>query len=223
LNITDAQQNQTNNTDQQEEFLEINVQQVDSAEKNAKRILEVQEVAEKPVERSDPPPPIATFEEWTKEKLMNKEKKPLIKDILQNGATNIVPPVDQKPLPTNIQSNNAGIGSGQESAQPTIQPFVNTQENLVQSPSIVSDQTISTPLPTTEIAKRNYASKECGAKILLTNPEAEHKNAILNDKEMDDYLRNPCEKAQNKFLIIELCETIQVCLLFKITKIYFLA
>jgi hypothetical protein len=58
--------------------------------------------------------------------------------------------------------------------------------------------------------KRNYASKECGAKVLYANEDAENRGAILNDPERDDYMRNPCEKAQNKFLIIELCETIQV-------------
>uniref|UniRef100_A0A0N5BD69 SUN domain-containing protein n=1 Tax=Strongyloides papillosus TaxID=174720 RepID=A0A0N5BD69_STREA len=56
--------------------------------------------------------------------------------------------------------------------------------------------------------KRNYASKECGAKVLLSNDEAEFKSAILNDKERDVYMRNPCEKAQQKFAVIELCETI---------------
>lgn len=57
---------------------------------------------------------------------------------------------------------------------------------------------------------RNYASKECNAKVLFANEEAENKGAVLNDKERDDYMRNPCERAQHKFLIIELCENIQV-------------
>lgn len=35
-------------------------------------------------------------------------------------------------------------------------------------------------------------------------------NAILNEKEADDYMRNPCERAEHKWLVIELCETIQV-------------
>uniref|UniRef100_A0A1I7SHZ2 Uncharacterized protein n=2 Tax=Bursaphelenchus xylophilus TaxID=6326 RepID=A0A1I7SHZ2_BURXY len=57
--------------------------------------------------------------------------------------------------------------------------------------------------------KRNYASKECGAKVIHANEEAEHVKAVLNDRERDEYARNPCEKAKNKFIIIELCETIQ--------------
>lgn len=47
--------------------------------------------------------------------------------------------------------------------------------------------------------------------MLYANAEAENKGAVLNDKERDDYMRNPCERAQNKFLIVELCETVQVC------------
>ncbi len=30
------------------------------------------------------------------------------------------------------------------------------------------------------VAQRNYASRECGAKILETNPETQHSNAVLN-------------------------------------------
>jgi hypothetical protein len=59
------------------------------------------------------------------------------------------------------------------------------------------------------VSKRNYASKECGAKVIGANDEAEKYGAILNDKEKDEYMRNACEKAKEKYVIIELCETIQ--------------
>uniref|UniRef100_A0A0N4U6C7 SUN domain-containing protein n=1 Tax=Dracunculus medinensis TaxID=318479 RepID=A0A0N4U6C7_DRAME len=96
------------------------------------------------------PPPIATFDEWTKE---------------NNGAI----------LPSKIEGNSA--------------------DNQV-----IHHQ---------EAALRNYASSECGAKVLLSNKEVENKNAVLNEKARDDYMRNPCERAQSKWFIIELCETIQ--------------
>lgn len=57
---------------------------------------------------------------------------------------------------------------------------------------------------------RNYASKECGANVLFANSEAVNKGGVLYDKDLDFYLRNPCEKAQDKFLILRLCEGIQV-------------
>lgn len=53
----------------------------------------------------------------------------------------------------------------------------------------------------------NYASVECGAKILGSNPEAKSTSAILMEN-MDMYMLNPCS---NKiWFIIELCEPIQV-------------
>ncbi|XP_040000081.1 SUN domain-containing ossification factor-like isoform X2 [Xiphias gladius] len=53
----------------------------------------------------------------------------------------------------------------------------------------------------------NYASVECGAKILGANPEAKSTSAILKEN-MDLYMLNPCS---NKiWFIIELCEPIQL-------------
>ncbi|XP_059199844.1 SUN domain-containing ossification factor-like isoform X2 [Centropristis striata] len=53
----------------------------------------------------------------------------------------------------------------------------------------------------------NYASVECGAKILGANSEAKSTSAILKEN-MDLYMLNPCS---NKiWFIIELCEPIQV-------------
>ncbi|KAK2895604.1 SUN domain-containing ossification factor-like isoform X2 [Channa argus] len=53
----------------------------------------------------------------------------------------------------------------------------------------------------------NYASVECGAKILGCNPEAKSTSAILKEN-MDLYMLNPCS---NKiWFIIELCEPIQL-------------
>ncbi|KAM9718641.1 SUN domain-containing ossification factor isoform 2-T2 [Menidia menidia] len=53
----------------------------------------------------------------------------------------------------------------------------------------------------------NYASVECGAKILGANPEAKGTSAILMENK-DMYMLNPCS---NKiWFIIELCEPIQV-------------
>nr|XP_023674621.1 SUN domain-containing ossification factor-like isoform X3 [Paramormyrops kingsleyae] len=53
----------------------------------------------------------------------------------------------------------------------------------------------------------NYASVECGAKILAANTEAKSTSAILMEN-MDLYMLNPCS---NKiWFVIELCEPIQV-------------
>ncbi|XP_046707940.1 SUN domain-containing ossification factor-like [Silurus meridionalis] len=53
----------------------------------------------------------------------------------------------------------------------------------------------------------NYASVECGAKILASNPEAKSTSAILVEN-VDVYMLNPCS---NKiWFVIELCQPIQL-------------
>ncbi|CAC5401545.1 SUN domain-containing protein 2,Uncharacterized protein slp1 [Mytilus coruscus] len=54
----------------------------------------------------------------------------------------------------------------------------------------------------------NYASKECGAKVLASNPEAENVKAVLTSNK-DEYMINPC-KVGKKWFVIELCEPIHV-------------
>ncbi|XP_044156494.1 SUN domain-containing ossification factor isoform X3 [Bufo gargarizans] len=55
--------------------------------------------------------------------------------------------------------------------------------------------------------RNNYASVECGAKILSANPEAKSTSAILVEN-MDLYMLNPC--STKIWFVIELCEPIQV-------------
>uniref|UniRef100_A0A8C3WZN9 SUN domain-containing ossification factor n=1 Tax=Catagonus wagneri TaxID=51154 RepID=A0A8C3WZN9_9CETA len=55
--------------------------------------------------------------------------------------------------------------------------------------------------------RNNYASVECGAKILAANPEAKSTSAILIEN-MDLYMLNPC--STKIWFVIELCEPIQV-------------
>uniref|UniRef100_A0A667YZB9 SUN domain containing ossification factor n=1 Tax=Myripristis murdjan TaxID=586833 RepID=A0A667YZB9_9TELE len=70
--------------------------------------------------------------------------------------------------------------------------------------------TNGSPHPTKKVQKNfknNYASVECGAKILSANNEAKSTSAILMEN-MDLYMLNPCS---NKiWFVIELCEPIQV-------------
>ncbi|KAK5459531.1 hypothetical protein LTS15_003659 [Exophiala xenobiotica] len=54
----------------------------------------------------------------------------------------------------------------------------------------------------------NYASYDCAATILKTNPEAKGTNAVLG-KNKDSYMLNECS-AQNKYIILELCDDISI-------------
>ncbi|XP_068599285.1 SUN domain-containing ossification factor [Brachionichthys hirsutus] len=69
--------------------------------------------------------------------------------------------------------------------------------------------TNGSPHPVKKVQKNfnNYASDECGAKILSANSEAKSMSSILK-KNMDLYMLNPC--STKIWFVIELCEPIQV-------------
>lgn len=58
-----------------------------------------------------------------------------------------------------------------------------------------------------KILKKNYASPECGAKVVSTNPEAKYPHLLLT-KPNDEYLLNLCKSTT--WFVVELCEAIQV-------------
>ncbi|KAM3727702.1 SUN domain-containing ossification factor [Dirofilaria immitis] len=144
-------------------------------------ILSAQEVF---VPFSDQQPPIVTFDEWTKEKLKKEEIRKAEQQ--QSNQQKMIIHTDSGDS-SKIDSNTISVSKVAESIARLAPPNMISQEATA----------------------RNYASKECGAKVLFSNEEAENKNAILNEKEADDYMRNPCQRAEHKWLIIELCETIQ--------------
>lgn len=55
--------------------------------------------------------------------------------------------------------------------------------------------------------QNNYASLDCGAKILEKNAEAQHAESILLENK-DLYMLNPC--SANIWFIVELCDHVQV-------------
>lgn len=54
----------------------------------------------------------------------------------------------------------------------------------------------------------NYASSDCAARILASNPDAKSVTSILNSQ-MDAYLRNLCSY-NDKHMVVELCQDIRV-------------
>jgi Sad1 / UNC-like C-terminal len=58
-----------------------------------------------------------------------------------------------------------------------------------------------------KIRSKNYASPDCGAKIVGANPEAQHASAVLSSSQ-DEYALSPCNSAKIWF-VVELCEAIQ--------------
>ena len=56
--------------------------------------------------------------------------------------------------------------------------------------------------------QKNYASADCGAKIVATNPECRNAGGILNENR-DDYMLNKCS-LEAMWVTVELCDYIQV-------------
>ena len=56
--------------------------------------------------------------------------------------------------------------------------------------------------------RSNYASFDCAATMMKTNPESKGANAVLVENK-DSYMLNVCS-AKNKFLIVELCDDILI-------------
>ncbi|XP_061183841.1 SUN domain-containing ossification factor-like [Saccostrea echinata] len=71
----------------------------------------------------------------------------------------------------------------------------------------MSEQGVTTPKKKNG-KKVNYASKDCGAKILASNPEAENVDRILTNNK-DEYMINRCAVTK-KWFVIELCEPIYI-------------
>lgn len=64
-----------------------------------------------------------------------------------------------------------------------------------------------------KIRSKNYASPDCGAKIVATNPEAMYAGSIISPSR-DEYVLNAC--ANRFWFVVELCEAIQakkVCII----------
>lgn len=57
-----------------------------------------------------------------------------------------------------------------------------------------------------KLRQKNYASPDCGAKILAANAEAEHTSAVL-DPARDEYFLSIC--SAKIWFVVELCEAIQ--------------
>ncbi|XP_059473249.1 SUN domain-containing ossification factor isoform X2 [Neocloeon triangulifer] len=58
-----------------------------------------------------------------------------------------------------------------------------------------------------KIRSKNYASPDCGAKIVGANQEAQHASSVLSSSQ-DEYALSPCNSAKIWF-VVELCEAIQ--------------
>ncbi|XP_078263931.1 SUN domain-containing ossification factor isoform X2 [Rhinoraja longicauda] len=145
----------------------------------------------------------------------------------------VVPEADQEKPAVNIKSNTTqalqlaelaqdtevprGVDGGDSTSIPSKDsgdiPSFDEWKKKVMEEEKEKSQSLHTSSGGLHSAKKlqknfnNYASVECGAKILAANPEAKSNSAILMEN-MDLYMLNPC--STKIWFVIELCEPIQV-------------
>lgn len=98
-----------------------------------------------------------------------------------------------------------------EWAQKQMQEAEQKQREDEENGSIAATSRTSKPngnkqLPVMKLRAKNYASPDCGAKILAANAEAQSTSSVLTAPK-DEYLLNPC--TSKIWFVVELCEPIQ--------------
>ncbi|XP_061427720.1 LOW QUALITY PROTEIN: SUN domain-containing ossification factor-like [Lethenteron reissneri] len=113
--------------------------------------------------------------------------------------------------PTEVLTPADGEEGGQLLKPEDIPSFDEWKKKVLEEEKEKQDQVMpAIPVLLPPVAKKslnNYASVECGAKILSANPEAQSTSTILMENK-DLYMLNPC--SAKIWFVIELCEPVQV-------------
>ncbi|KAL7031673.1 hypothetical protein ACKWTF_007097 [Chironomus riparius] len=92
----------------------------------------------------------------------------------------------------------------QQQMQEAEKKLVELTGNSTESNKDTKNETV-TKHQIVKMRQKNYASPDCGAKILANNPEAQSSSSVLSDK--DEYMLSPC--TDRIWFVIELCDSIQ--------------
>lgn len=127
---------------------------------------------------------------------------------LEANASHMLKAQDQDPSVTS--EADSSVGSKDPEDIPTFDEWKRKVMEVEKEKTVTTHTSTNGAAHQVKKAQKNfnnYASVECGAKILGANPEAKSTSSILKEN-MDLYMLNPCS---NKiWFIIELCEPIQV-------------
>jgi hypothetical protein len=162
-----------------------------------------------------------SFEEWKKKNLAEVGQSP--ENVGQGRAAASNQPARRRPVNVNaldslgdegeISIDFSGFGTPEgdnvpNSIQPGKQSTGNTKGTDGDGKVAPSSWALSKDAGKTCKERFNYASFDCAATVLKTNKQAKSSSSILVENK-DSYMLNEC-KADNKFLIVELCDDILV-------------
>lgn len=101
-------------------------------------------------------------------------------------------------------NENLTIPVFSEWTQQQIQEAENKLTNSTEPNKDIKNETLAKH-QVVKMRQKNYASPDCGAKVLASNPEAQSISSVLTDK--DEYLLSPC--TDRIWFVVELCDSIQ--------------
>ncbi|KAL5280589.1 SUCO family protein [Megaselia abdita] len=130
-----------------------------------------------------------------------KEERPPTTD-LPHPPSSDIPLIPE--VPTGDQ-NKGPIPSFSEWAQRQMEQIEAEKKEEVPSTQ-KKNITNSSKTLSNKVHAKNYASLECGAKIIASNSEAQHTGALLTSTK-DEYMLSPC--TNRIWFVVELCEAIQ--------------
>ncbi|XP_077290998.1 SUN domain-containing ossification factor isoform X2 [Arctopsyche grandis] len=126
-------------------------------------------------------------------------------EFVVENRTEVEPSVKIEVKEPESQEKQEEIPSFSEWAQKQLEEAEKNKEVVVND-SLHSNQNTVTSSNNFNVRSKNYASPDCGAKIVAANPEAGSSSFILSPSR-DEYMLNTCNS--RIWFIVELCEAIQ--------------
>ena len=170
------------------------------------------EEAESPLDNAK----FLSFEDWKKERLADSgqsaENVGQARGITSTGGerrrpVNVHNALDSLGEDSEIELDFSGFGGAREST--TAQTKADGDENPeTRKEYVPASGARSKDAGRTCKERFNYASFDCAANVLKTNPQLKNPSSILVENK-DSYMLNECA-ADNKFVIVELCDHIQI-------------
>ncbi|KAF2261129.1 hypothetical protein CC78DRAFT_619624 [Lojkania enalia] len=163
-----------------------------------------------------------SFEEWKKKNLERAGQSP--ENVGQGRTTSSESKGRRRPVNINaldslgeeaeIELDFSGFGNAEESNGGIARSPSGSQTGEITKAAEGEDNAAPSSWALSKDAGKtckerfNYASFDCAATVLKTNPQAKSSSAVLVENK-DSYMLNECS-AQNKFVIVELCDDILV-------------
>eukprot|EP00795_Rhopilema_esculentum_P010419 gene10419-19121_t len=137
---------------------------------------------------------------------VNREQE--TKESKERVVENITEAAKDVTRSTNSADQLKGSLETEASEKGILESFKDWKEKLeTNEKKVIAENVVTKPITKKRTSKKtNYASYECGAKVIASNNEAENIGAILNENR-DLYMLNPC--SCSIWFVIELCEKVR--------------